>query len=280
VTTLPTAAPATGFITPASAVVVLSSDPLVAEQISAVLRTQGGQPLVVPTPAEFVVALDRYFPVLALFDLDAASEVASPKWEEAITRCKLRPHTRSIPIYAFGAHVEQATLRVAREAGADEAWTFNRLSAELPALVQRYLNPPISYPAGWDEPLSEEARAGVAAFNAGDYFEQHEHFEHAWMAEPRPIRELYQGILQVGVAYYQIQRGNWAGALKMFRRGLPRLRGLPPVCQGIRLDRFRTVAEAIHAEVTELGPKRLAKFDQQRFPQIELELIEPMCDDK
>ena len=47
--------------------------------------------------------------------------------------------------------------------------------------------------------------------------------ERAWMAESRPIRDLYQGVLQVGLAFLQIEQGNWAGALKMFRRGLPRL---------------------------------------------------------
>lgn len=248
---------------------MLAADSLVAERLAAAVRTQGGQPLLVQTPAEFVAALDRYFPILALFDLEAPGD-----WEKALARCKLRPHTRSIPIYAFGAHVDHTILQAAHKAGADEAWFLKRLYTELPTLVKLHLDPPIHYPAGWDGPLSEEARAGVSAFNAGAYFEQHEHFEHAWMAEQRPIRELYQGILQVGVAYYQIQRGNWAGALKMFRRGLPRLRGLPPVCQGIRVDSFRAAAEAIHAEITTLGPERLAEFDQSRFPQIEL--IEPL----
>lgn len=232
------------------------------------VHTQGGQPIVVQTADELVAALDHYFPVLALLDLSAPGD-----WQEALARCKLRPHTRLIPIHAFGSRVDPTTLQAARKAGADEVWLLDQLVAELPALVKRHLDPPIHYPAGWDAPLSTEARAGVAAFNAGDYFEQHEHFEHAWIAEPRPIRELYQGILQVGVAFYQIQQGNWAGALKMFRRGLPRLRGLPPVCQGIHLARFRAVAEAIHAEITELGPDRLAEFDQSRFPQIEL--VEP-----
>ncbi len=50
--------------------------------------------------------------------------------------------------------------------------------------------------------------------------------------EERPIREMYQGILQVGVAFFQIQQGNWPGAVKMFRRGFAALRGLPDMCQG------------------------------------------------
>src|SRR4051794_32071802 len=102
---------------------------------------------------------------------------------------------------------------------------------------------PIEYVAGWDDSLSPEARTGLIEFNQGHYFEQHEHLETAWRAEPRPVRAMYQGILQIGLAFLQIQRDNWPGAIKMFRRGLPRLRTLPDVCQGVNLAALRTAAE-------------------------------------
>jgi hypothetical protein len=140
---------------------------------------------------------------------------------------------------------------------------------ELVNVIDRHVNPPVRYVEGWEDALTPLARQGLLEFNRGAYFEQHEHLEEAWMAEERPVREMYQGILQVGLAFLQIQRANWAGALKMFRRGLPRLRDLPPVCQGVNLAAFRAATETIHAEVTNLGPERLAEFDQARFPQIE-----------
>jgi predicted metal-dependent hydrolase len=180
----------------------------------------------------------------------------------------LRPHTRQIPIYAYGSHVDTATLAAARKAGADHAWARSKMMEELASLLDRHLHPPVRYPEGWDEPLQGEALRGLEEFNAGHYFEQHEHFEAAWIAEPRPIRDFYQGVLQVGVAFLQIEQGNWAGALKMFRRGLPRLRDLPLVCQGIDLAGLRATAETIHQEVTALGPARLAEFDQSKFPKI------------
>jgi predicted metal-dependent hydrolase len=144
------------------------------------------------------------------------------------------------------------------------------MMAELAVVVDRHLHPSVRYPNGWDEPLLPEAVIGVEEFNAGHYFEQHEHFEAAWMAETRPIRDLYQGVLQVGLAFLQIEQGNWAGALKMFRRGLPRLRDLPAVSQGIDVAALRTVAEELHRQVTELGPTRLAEFDQGQFPKIKV----------
>jgi uncharacterized protein len=248
-----------------SAIVCLEPDLFFAPRLEDVIRQQGGTPVIVDTPNAFVAAVDQYFPVLALIDLAAEGD-----WAHAITRCKIRPHTSQIPIIAFGSHVDVETLRAARQAGADHAWARSRMMEELPQVVERYLRPSVIYPQGWDEPLSELARRGIEELNHGEYFEQHESLEAAWMAETRPIRELYQGILQVGVAFLQIERNNWAGAVKMFRRGLPRLRSLPPVCQGVALAPFRTSAEQIHREITTLGPERLHEFDQARFPRLEI----------
>jgi len=53
------------------------------------------------------------------------------------------------------------------------------------------------------------------------------------MATSGPVRELYRAILQVGIAYYQIERGNHRGALKMLLRSVQWLAMLPDRCQGI-----------------------------------------------
>ncbi len=248
-----------------NAIVCLEADLFFAPRLNDVIRRQGGLPVIVETPDAFVDALARYFPVLALLDLASEGD-----WAQAITRCKLRPDTSQIPLIAFGSHVDVTTLRAARQAGADHAWPRSKLMGELPEVVDRYLHPPVIYPAGWDAPLSEMARRGIEEFNRGEYFEQHELLEAAWLAETRPIREMYQGILQIGVAFLQIQRDNWAGAVKMFRRGLPRLRSLPPVCQGVDIAALRAAAEQIHWEITALGPERLHEFDPARLPQIQV----------
>jgi len=245
-------------------VVCLAADLMFATRLQDVITAQGGRPVITETPDAMVDAVDHYFPVLILVDLQTPGD-----WQLAITRCKMRPQSRQIPLYAFGSHVEVATLQAARQAGADHAWARSKMMAEVATVVERCLYPPVAYPEGWDDPLSDLARTGLVEFNQGEYFEQHEHLELAWQAEKRPIREMYQGILQVGVAFLQIERGNWIGAIKMFRRGLPRLRTLPPICQSINMAAFRSAAEAIHAEVTALGPARLAEFDQSRFPKIE-----------
>lgn len=245
------------------AVVCLVTDLFFATRLTDVIRGQGGDGVTVATADELLAAVERYFPVLILVDLGVEHE-----WQRAIKAAKVQVHTRQIPLYAFGSHVDVATLQAARQAGADHAWARSRMMSELVTVVDQHIHPPTSYPAGWDEPPSPLAQQGIVEFNQGEYFEQHEHLEAAWLAEKRPIRDFYQGILQVGVALLQIERHNWRGAIKLFRRGLPKLRRLPAVCQGIDLQRFRTAAEALHAEVAQRGPAHVHEFDRRHFPEI------------
>jgi len=250
----------------AQPIVSLEPDPHWAAWLAEQINAGGARAIFVASTEQLVAAVDLWSPVLILIDTDTPGD-----WQGAIQRCKNRPHSQHIPVCAFDRQASAARLALARAAGADYTWSQEEIKEKLSNLVKRYLYPPVEYPVGWDEKLSDLARIGLIAFNRGEFFEQHEHLEAAWMAEPRPIRSLYQGILQVGLAFLQIQRGNWAGALKMLRRGLPRLRHLPPVCQGIRLASFRSAAAAIHNEITELGAERLAEFDQSRFPKLEFE---------
>ncbi|MEI7467606.1 MAG: DUF309 domain-containing protein, partial [Chloroflexota bacterium] len=84
---------------------------------------------------------------------------------------------------------------------------------------------------------------------------------HAWRAEPGPVRQLYQGILQIGVAYYQIQRQNYVGARKMFMRAWQYLNVLPAVCQGVDVAQLRRDAQTAQAMLENLGPERIGEFD-------------------
>ena len=105
----------------------------------------------------------------------------------------------------------------------------------------------------------------------GQYFEQHEYLELAWNEETRAVRDVYQGILQVGVAFLQMERGNRRGALKMFRRGLPKLRGVADVCQGIRVEAFRAASEQIHRELSDQGPGEPVLASGTCFPKVEFD---------
>lgn len=119
-------------------------------------------------------------------------------------------------------------------------------------------------------PPSELLLKGIHEFNAGAYFEQHETLETAWREEPGPIRQMYQGILQIGVAYYQVQRLNYTGASRMFQRAWQYLDPLPDICQGVNIAQFRADAHAAQAELERLGPERIAAFNSVFFKPIQV----------
>lgn len=81
--------------------------------------------------------------------------------------------------------------------------------------------------------LPPGVREGIALFNAGAYYEAHEMIEEEWHAERGPIRELYQGILQIGIGVHHARNGNRSGAVIKLTDGIERVSGFPPAVAGI-----------------------------------------------
>lgn len=109
---------------------------------------------------------------------------------------------------------------------------------------------------------------GIEQFNRGEFFEQHETLERLWLEEARPIRRLYQGILQIGVAMLHIQRRNHHGAVYMLTRGRGYLQPFAPVCQGVDVANLCDQAARVLEEFERLGPERLDKFDWSLAPYV------------
>ena len=109
---------------------------------------------------------------------------------------------------------------------------------------------------------------GIAQFNRGEFFEQHETLEALWRAEQGEVRYLYQGILQIGVAMYQVKRRNHHGAVSMLRRGSIYLQQFTPRCQTVHVDALLSQAGHILKAVEQLGPDRLDHFDWTLAPQV------------
>ena len=111
-------------------------------------------------------------------------------------------------------------------------------------------------------------RRGVEQFNRGEFFEQHETLEDLWRDEPRPVRLLYQGILQIGVALHHVRRRNHHGAVYMLTRGANYLRPFAPACQGVDVADLLAHAARILDAVQRLGPDRLDAFDWSLAPRV------------
>ena len=119
------------------------------------------------------------------------------------------------------------------------------------------------------EKLPELALKGIEEFNRGEFYECHECLEEAWMQEPRRVRFLYQGILQVGVGFYHQQNGNWRGATGLLRNGTQRLKEFEPATLGIDVARLVRECERCLEELEELGRERVGEFDRASIPRVE-----------
>jgi uncharacterized protein len=118
---------------------------------------------------------------------------------------------------------------------------------------------------------SPEVALGFAQFNRGEFFEQHETLEDAWIAETDPIRYLYQGILQVGVGLYHLERGNLQGARGMMGKGIVQLEPFRPRCLGVDIERFVAQARRCLQSIETLTDETLATFDRSLMPRVEFD---------
>ena len=202
----------------------------------------------------------RTRPALMLFDLNNA---AIP-WRQWIAALKSSAATRRIPVLCFGPHEDVATMTAARAAGADAVLARSRFTADMPGLLAQYARVPdhAALAGACAEPLADLARLGIERFNAGDYYRSHDALEEAWMRDRGPGRDLYRGLLQVGIAYYQIGRGNYRGGVKMLLRARQWLDPLPDVCRGVDVAGLRADAERVHAALVALGPGHVDELDR------------------
>jgi len=121
-----------------------------------------------------------------------------------------------------------------------------------------------------EEPPPRGLVDGIAQFNRGEFFEQHETLELLWRAEARNIRYLYQGILQIGVAFHHLRRLNHHGTVYMLTRGPQYLAAFAPRCLGVDVQALLDDAGAALREVERLGPDRLQDFDWRLVPRVRL----------
>lgn len=211
--------------------------------------------------------LAHWQPALLLFDLNNKQI----PWEPWIMALKSSPATRRMPILCFGPHEDVATMKRAKAIGADAVVARSRFTANMPQLLQQHARIP-DYAALAEtcrEALPELVIEGIELFNEGEYYRCHDSLEEAWMNEQGPVRDLYRAILQVGIAYYQIERGNYRGALKLLLRVQQWLAPLPNRCRDVNVARLREDVRAVHDALVELGPERLEELDHTLFRPVE-----------
>lgn len=210
-------------------------------------------------------------PLVLLVDLAGDVE----RWQMIVRALKSNPATRRLGVIGFADGLTDE-LRIQAEAVlVDDIFEANDrpqggLLTTLESRVTTYarradqaLQAELVAPC--QQPMPRLVYQGLAEFNRGNYYEAHEDLEHAWVAEVHVVRNLYQGILQAGVAYFQIQRGNYWGAIKMFLRAFQWLEAMPDTCHGIDVAKLRTDARRVWRVLEQLGPENIEQFDQSLF---------------
>ncbi len=105
---------------------------------------------------------------------------------------------------------------------------------------------------------------GIEQFNRGEYYECHETLEGVWRDEHGNIRNLYKGILQIGVAIYHAKRSNPKGALRLVSSGMELLSPFAPECMGIDVASLLQSAALFKLELKELD--RDPDFSPRNIP--------------
>ncbi len=93
--------------------------------------------------------------------------------------------------------------------------------------------------SGSTDPLRRVMAQAALCFNAGLFFEAHEHLEHHWMNQPRgPTKRFLQGIIQISVGFHHAHAGNYDGAVNQLAKGLEKTFGITGEVLGLDCDAF------------------------------------------
>lgn len=76
---------------------------------------------------------------------------------------------------------------------------------------------------------------GIALFNEGRFFDAHEVLEDVWRGASHPEKRIWQGLVQVAVAFHHYSTGNRVGMRSVLVRAMKNLGEHPRNFHGIHL---------------------------------------------
>lgn len=114
--------------------VLLSRDLIFTSKITGTARALGARVMVAGDPGLGATLIAQWRPAVVFVDLAAGDLVAPP-----VLMALRREAEAGTAFVAFGSHVDTQALAAARAAGCDDVMPRSKFSAELPALIRRYL---------------------------------------------------------------------------------------------------------------------------------------------
>ena len=122
------------------------------------------------------------------------------------------------------------------------------------------------------EPYDPRYLAGVALFNAGDFFEAHEVWEDLWSESHGTTRRFYQGLIQAAVGLCHFGNGNLGGAAKLYRSSRDYMAPCGERYLGLDVSGFwRQMEECFRPVLGPEPPERTARPDPDRVPVMRLD---------
>ncbi|MBZ5595825.1 MAG: DUF309 domain-containing protein [Acidobacteriia bacterium] len=104
---------------------------------------------------------------------------------------------------------------------------------------------------------------GIALFNRREFFDCHEVLEDLWRPERGARRLFLQGVIHLAVGLYHHQQGNRIGAERQLKKGLKKLAGYLPECEG--LDTALLYRESVACLDQISRGETLTQFPQIKF---------------
>ena len=155
------------------------------------------------------------------------------------------------------------------------ATQFQSEQAEVTAKLTRY----VAVLDEWktEHPSSERETAlkkAALVFNHHLFFEVHEVLEIQWRRESGDARRFLQGLIQVAVAFYHLERRNFRGALALLHDGLEKITPYQPAFLGVELQEFVARLTACYDELHRLGSENFDQFQVTRIPRMQWAALE------
>ena len=121
-------------------------------------------------------------------------------------------------------------------------------------------------PRGSD-PLQRGVAQAAACFNAGLFFEAHEHLEQFWRCQPRgQTRRFLQGIIQISVGFHHAQRGSYDGAVNQLAKGLEKTTGVTGEVLGLDWDAFMVAVAKTRDAIVARGREAMHPLPLMEIP--------------
>lgn len=121
------------------------------------------------------------------------------------------------------------------------------------------------------EPLRRAVAEAALCFNAGLFFEAHEHLERHWVGlPPGAARRFLQGVIQISVGFHHALRGSYEGAVNQLEKGLAKLAGPEGDTLGLDCARFRHEVTAARQGIVARGRHGMRRAVLDELPRMHL----------